>query len=142
MSLSLQKAPEDRGDGAASPTAMILDVSQLFPHVPSLAVRLSTTTRNGLAELQSGRIALGIAPVPGTLPSRRPVLRCYQVDRVRIQVILPDAGLGELERVVIVRRDGTFNDDRFRLKRPIVTRGRLRVAVGRGRCGDVLPDIG
>src|SRR5262245_43105310 len=110
--------------------------------VPTLAARLRTTPRTRLSQLHAGRIALGAAPVPGTLPSRRPAPRCYPVDRVRIEVILPDAGLGELDRVGIVRRDGTFNADRFRLKRPIVTRGRLRVAICRGRCGDVLPDIG
>jgi hypothetical protein len=79
---------------------------------PSLAARLGTTPRHRLSELQSGRIAFGVAPVPGAMQSRRPVLCCCQVDRLRIQVILPDAGLGELERVRIVRRDGTFNDDR------------------------------
>src|SRR5215510_3545392 len=108
---------------------MILDLVALLPHVPSLAARFSTTPRNGLSELQSGRIALGIAPVPGAMQSRRPVLCCGQVDRLRMQVILPDAGLGELERVGIVRRDGTFNDDLLLLARPIVARGRLLVAV-------------
>src|SRR5215471_1884684 len=71
---------------------------------------LSTKPRNRLSELQSSRIAFGIAPVPGAMQSHRPVLCCCQVDRLRIQAILPDAGLGELKRMGIVRRDGLVSD--------------------------------
>src|SRR5215510_12919438 len=98
--------------------------------------------RNSLSELQSSRIAFGIAPVLGTMKSRRPVLCCCQVDRLRIQAILPDAGLGELKGMGVVRLDGLFNDRRLLVQRPIVTLGRLLVAVCSSRCGNVLPHIG
>src|SRR5262249_54084266 len=103
---------------------------------------LSAMPRNRLSELQSGRIAFGIAPVPGAMHSRCPVLCGCQIDRLRIQAILPDAGLGELKRVGIVRRDGTFNDYRALLWRQIITLGRFLTAVCSGGCRNVLPDIG
>src|SRR5262249_10559818 len=45
--------------------------------------RLPAFCDDRLAELQSGRIAFGIAPVPGAMKSRRPVLCCCEVDRLR-----------------------------------------------------------
>jgi hypothetical protein len=56
--------------------------------------------------------------------------------------MLPDGSLGELERVRIVGCDRIFNDGRRLLWRPIVALGRPLVAVCRGRCRDVLPDVG
>src|SRR5215831_13849326 len=94
------------------------------------------------SELQPGRVALGSGPARGTMQSLRPVRCCRQVDWLRIQAILPDAGLGKLDRVRIVRRDGMFNDFRLVLRRPVITFGRPDVGVRRGRRGDVLPDIG
>src|SRR5215510_3545394 len=108
---------------------MILDLVALLPHVPSLAARFSTTPRNGLSELQSGRIALGIAQVPAAMQSRRPVLCCGQVDRLRMQVILPDASLCELDCLLIVRRAGRFNDFLFPMVLRFVSRGRLAVGL-------------
>src|SRR5262245_58215707 len=61
---------------------------------------------------------------------------------MRIQTVFADAGLGKLERVGVVRRDGAFDDHRLLLRRPMVALARRLVAVTRSRCGDVLPDIG
>src|SRR5262249_60037532 len=62
------------------------------------------------SELQPSRIALGSGPALGTMQSLRPVRCCCQVDRLWIQAILPDASLGKLDCVRIVRRDGMFNE--------------------------------
>src|SRR5262245_59901383 len=101
-------------------------------------IRVNDSRRRS-TELQAGRIALGGAPVAGPMQSRRPVRGGGQVGRVRIQTMLPDRGLSELERVRIVGCDGMFNDGRRFLWRPIVALGRPLVAVCGGCCRDVLP---
>ena len=55
------------------------------------------------SELHSGRIAFGGAPILGPMQTGRPVFCCCQIDRLMIQTILPDACLGELERVRVIR---------------------------------------
>jgi len=47
------------------------------------------------------------------MQSRRPVRCCCQVGRLSTKTMLPDAGLGELERVGIVGCQGAFNDGRL-----------------------------
>ena len=42
------------------------------------------------------------------MQARRPVLCGSQVDRVWMQVILPEAGLDELDRMRVVRGEGAF----------------------------------
>src|SRR5262245_58268228 len=74
-------------------------------------------------ELQACRIAVGETPVAGPMQPRCPVRGGDQVGRVRIEPMLSDGGLRELERMRIVGRDGAFNDGQRFLWRPIAALG-------------------
>src|SRR5262249_45257820 len=93
-----------------------------LPQAGGRKMRVNDSRRRS-AKLPARRITFGEAPLPGPMQSRRPVRGGGQVGRVRIQMMLPDAGLGELERVRIVGRDGAFNDGRRLLWRPLVAFG-------------------
>src|SRR5262249_5463320 len=117
--------------------------SEFVTSVGSISTYASARTLpSGSLEVDSCRSELSGAPVLGLMQTVRPVLCGGQVDRLRIQAKLPDACLGELQGMGIVRFDGAFNDHRLLLGRPIVALGRPLVTVCRGCCRDVLPDIG
>jgi hypothetical protein len=69
------------------------------------------------ADRDAGSHSLGDAPAAGCAKSKRPVQRRLQVHHLPIQSVLSEAGLGELDGVMIARAQGAADDLRFRWRR-------------------------
>src|SRR4029453_2902222 len=106
--------------------------SEFVTSVGSISTCASARTLpSGSLEVDSGRSELSGAPLLGLMQAVRPVFCGGQVHWLRIQAKLPDACLGELQGMGVVRVDGAFNDHRLRVRRAIVALGRPLVTVCR-----------
>src|SRR6516162_203227 len=93
------------------------------------------------ADRDAGSHPLGDAPAAGCEKPKGPVRRRLQVHRLGVQSVLSQAGLSELDSVMVTRAECAANDLRFRWWRRVVGWAR-GVAAVRGNPGrDRLPAI-